>query len=126
MLNIFVKNTPQYGLTKCLRLRCLSSSLVIVRRIGTDSTSEFQLSNTDDKAGVMEDELFSRRIHDIESWWKKPRFAGIKRPYSAEDIVTKSGSLEQTYPSSLMAKKLFKLLQERSAANEPVHTSASL
>lgn len=94
--------------------------------MGTDSTSEFQLLNTDDKAGVMEDEVYSRRIHGIESWWRTPRFEGIKRPYSAEDVISKSGSLEQSYPSSLMAKKLFKLLQERSAANEPVHTSASL
>ena len=94
--------------------------------MGTDSTTEFQLLKIDDKAGVMEDELYSRRIYNIESWWRTPRFEGIKRPYSAEDVVSKSGSLEQAYPSSLMAKKLFKLLQERSAASEPVHTSASL
>ena len=94
--------------------------------MGTDSTSEFQLLNTDEKAGVMEDKLYSRRIHDMESWWRTPRFEGIKRPYSAEDVVSKSGTLSQTYPSSLMAKKLFKLLQERSAASEPVHTCASL
>lgn len=92
----------------------------------TYSTSEFQLLNTEEKAGVMEDKLYSRRIHDIEAWWETLRFEGIKRPYSAEDVVSKSGSLEQTYPSSLMAKKLFKLLQKRSAAGEPVHTSAFL
>lgn len=94
--------------------------------MATDSTNEFQLLKVEDKAGIKEDELYSRRIHDIESWWRTPRFEGIKRPYSADDVVSKSGALEHSYPSSLMARKLFKLLQERAAANEPLHTSASL
>ena len=72
----------------------------------------------------MEDQLFLQRTHDIQKWWKTPRFDGLKRPYSAEDVASKSGSLEQTYPSSLMGKKLFNLLEERSAAREPVHTRA--
>lgn len=126
MLDTFMKLTPKCGLVGCLRSGCLSLSFVRVRNLGTESASEFQLLSTDEKAGVMEEKLYSRRIHDIEGWWRTPRFEGIKRPYSAEDVVSKSGSLEQTYPSSLMAKKLFKLLQERSAASAPVHTSASL
>lgn len=93
--------------------------------MGTDSSSDFQLLSTEEKSGIMEDKLFSQRIHDIKKWWQTPRFEGIKRPYAAEDIVSKSGSLEQSFPSSLMAKKLFNLLQERSAAGEPLHTSAS-
>ena len=126
MLNLFVKLKPQCGLADCLRWRGLSLSVVRIRRMATDCMNEFQLLKIDGKAGVKEDELYSRRIHDVESWWKTPRFEGIKRPYSADDIVSKSGALEQSYPSSLMAKKLFKLLQERAAANEPLHTSASL
>jgi isocitrate lyase len=92
--------------------------------MGTGLSSEFQLLTTDEKMGAMEEKLFAQRLRDIRKWWETPRFDGIKRPYSAEDVVSKSGSLEQTYPSSLMAQKLFKLLQERSAAGEPVHTSA--
>lgn len=94
--------------------------------MATNFLSEFQLLSTGEKLGAREDQLFSQKIHDIKKWWETPRFLGIKRPYSAEDIASKSGSLEQTYPSSLMAKKLFNLLQDRSAAGEPLHTSAFL
>lgn len=60
----------------------------------------------------------------MKDWWASPRFKGIKRPYSAEDVVSKRGALQQSYPSSLMARKLFNLFEERAAKGEPVHTSA--
>lgn len=94
--------------------------------MGAISSSQFQLLKTQEKMGTMEDKLFSQRINDIKKWWEIPRFRGIKRSYTAEDVASKSGSLEQTYPSSLMARKLFHLLEERSAAGEPVHISAFL
>lgn len=86
-------------------------------------TDAYQLLSIDEKVGQPEDALFEQQIQDVEDWWKTPRFEGIKRPYSAHDVVSKRGSLQQTYPSSLMARKLFNLLRERSAAGQPVHTS---
>lgn len=85
----------------------------------------FQLLSTPEKAGSAEDALYEQQIRDVEAWWNSPRYEGIKRPYSAADVVSKRGSLQQTYPSSLMARKLFNLLNERAAAGEPVHTSKS-
>lgn len=83
----------------------------------------YQLLSTADKAGAAEDALYEQQIKDVEAWWQSPRYEGIKRPYSAADVVSKRGSLQQTYPSSLMARKLFNLLNERAAQGEPVHTS---
>lgn len=83
----------------------------------------YQLLSTQEKAGEAEDALFDQQIQDVKSWWSSPRFEGIKRPYSAADVVSKRGSLQQAYPSSLMARKLFNLLNERAAAGQPVHTS---
>ena len=83
----------------------------------------YQLLSTQEKAGEAEDALFEQQIQDVKSWWSSPRFEGIKRPYSAADVVSKRGSLQQAYPSSLMARKLFNLLNERAAAGQPVHTS---
>ena len=85
----------------------------------------YQLLSTAEKAGAAEDALFDQQVRDVQAWWNSPRYEGIKRPYSAEDVVSKRGSLQQTYPSSLMARKLFNLLNERAAAGEPVHTSKS-
>jgi isocitrate lyase len=84
----------------------------------------FQLLPETSKAGQAEDALFDEQVQAVRDWWASPRYKGIKRPYSAEDVVSKRGSLQQSYPSSLMARKLFNLLEERAAKGEPVHTSA--
>ena len=86
-------------------------------------SDSYQLLSTSEKAGEAEDALYEQQIKDVEAWWNSPRFEGIKRPYSAADVVSKRGSLQQTYPSSLMARKLFNLLNERAAEGKPVHTS---
>lgn len=84
----------------------------------------FQLLPEASKAGQAEDALFEEQVQAVNDWWASPRYKGIKRPYSAEDVVSKRGALQQSYPSSLMARKLFNLLEEKAAKGEPVHTSA--
>ncbi|KGO75933.1 Pyruvate/Phosphoenolpyruvate kinase [Penicillium italicum] len=86
----------------------------------------YQLLSTQEKAGAAEDALYEQQLRDVESWWNSPRYEGIKRPYTAADVVSKRGSLQQTYPSSLMARKLFNLLNERAAAGQPVHTMGAI
>jgi len=106
-------------------LRSMSSSLpkVIPPLSASLPADAYQLLPIDEKVGQAEDSLFKQQVQDVEDWWRTSRFEGIKRPYSAQDVVSKRGSLQQTYPSSLMARKLFNLLKERSAAGQPVHTS---
>ncbi|KAI0019045.1 isocitrate lyase [Xylariomycetidae sp. FL0641] len=91
-----------------------------------DLSASFQLLPEPEKAGDPEDALYKQQLHDVEAWWASPRFAGIKRPYTAADVVSKRGSLLQTYPSSLMARKLFNLIKERDAAGEPIHTMGAI
>jgi isocitrate lyase len=89
------------------------------------ATDGFQLLPEADKAGQAEDELYEQQIKEVEEWWASERFEGIKRPYNAHDIVSKRGTQLQTYPSSVMARKLFKLIKEREAEGKPIHTSMS-
>ena len=89
-------------------------------RLPTDS---YQLLSTSEKGGPAEESLYQTQVEDVQKWWASERYQGIRRTYSAEDVVSKRGSLQQTHPSSLMARKLFNLLKERSAARQPVHTS---
>ncbi|KAL9108057.1 MAG: hypothetical protein Q9227_007163 [Pyrenula ochraceoflavens] len=86
----------------------------------------YQLLSAESKAGEAEDALYDQQVSAVSEWWKTPRFEGIKRPYSAEDVVKKRGSLQQSYPSSLMARKLFNLLEERAKAGQPVHTMGAI
>lgn len=83
----------------------------------------FQLLPESAKAGQAEDALYEAQIKEVEAWWASPRFQGIRRPYSAADVVSKRGTQQQTYPSSIMARKLFDLVREREAEGKPLHTS---
>lgn len=121
---------------QCLRSSAFALTMV-VRRFSrsfptctTESSllrpsEDFQLLRTEKKLGREEDLLFDQQVQDVEEWWASPRFEGVKRRYSAEDVVSKRGSLQQVYASSLMARKLFDLLKAKAAVGEPVHTSAS-
>lgn len=94
----------------------------ISRPLASDS---FQLVPELQKAGAAEDELYEQQIKEVETWWSSPRYEGIKRPYSAADVVSKRGSQQQSYPSSIMARKLFNLIKQREAEGKPIHTSKS-
>ena len=86
-------------------------------------SDSFQLLPESEKAGAAEDALYEQQLKDVEAWWASPRYEGIKRPYSPADVVSKRGSQLQSYPSSVMARKLFNLIKEREAKGEPIHTS---
>jgi isocitrate lyase len=89
-------------------------------------SDSFQLLAESEKAGAAEDALYEQQLKDVKAWWASPRYEGIKRPYSAADVVSKRGSQLQSYPSSVMARKLFNLIKEREAKGEPIHTSTSI
>ncbi|KAM0449658.1 hypothetical protein ACHAO4_007323 [Trichoderma viride] len=86
----------------------------------------YQLLPEAQKAGAAEDALYEAQVKEIEEWWASPRFAGIRRPYSAADVASKRGSQHFSYPSSVMATKLFNLLREREAKGEPIHTMGAI
>ncbi|TRX88943.1 hypothetical protein FHL15_010171 [Xylaria flabelliformis] len=90
------------------------------------ASDSFQLLPEAEKAGAAEDALYESQIKDVEAWWSTPRYAGIKRPYTAADVVSKRGSQMQNYPSSVMARKLFNLIKEREAVGEPIHTMGAI
>ena len=53
-----------------------------------------------------------------DSWAKDPRWAGIRRPYSAEDVVRLRGSVQVEYTlARLGAEKLWKLVNTEPYVN---------
>ncbi|RFU33536.1 hypothetical protein B7463_g2836, partial [Scytalidium lignicola] len=116
--------TPLNALSAC---RMASTLKPPQHPLSTSLTSDaFQLLPESQKAGVAEDELYEQQLKDVEAWWASPRYEGIKRPYSAADVVSKRGSQQQSYPSSVMARKLFNLIKEREAKGEPIHTMGAI
>ncbi|KAL8407463.1 hypothetical protein RB594_006332 [Gaeumannomyces avenae] len=86
----------------------------------------FQILPEKLKAGAAEDALYEQQIRDVQAWWATPRYEGITRPYTAEDVVSKRGSQQQSYPCSTMARKLWNLIKEREAKGEPIHTMGAI
>ena len=141
MIRIAARSLPRHGTHRCIRpspvlfysqprhiTRAMSFHLPAIKPpLSTALPSDsYQLLPIGEKTGPTEDALFNQEVEDIKQWWASPRYEGIMRPYSAEDVVSKRGTLQQTYPSSLMARKLFNLLKEKATAGEPVHTSEKI
>lgn len=60
-----------------------------------------------------EDQAYLDDIKAIKKWWADSRWRYTRRPYTAEEVVAKRGNLKIEYPSNVMAKKLWKIVEER-------------
>lgn len=122
-----IRLTRSITTTRPLRMSSSNPLQPLVTEINTAVPSDsFQLLSSAKKAGAAEDALYAAQVKQVEDWWASPRYAGIKRSYSAEDVVARRGTLQQVYPSSVMARKLWELLEAREKAGEPVHTMGAI
>ena len=60
-----------------------------------------------------EDAQFAQEVEAVKKWWSDPRWRYTRRPFTAEQIVSKRGSLPIEYASNTQAKKLWKILEGR-------------
>ena len=90
------------------------------------TVASYQSISITDKAGPTEDIYFDKFLAQIMERWMTPRYKGIKRPYTAEDVLSKRGTLMYHLPSSIMAKKLFDILKRQAALGKPVHTMGAI
>lgn len=65
----------------------------------------------------VEEELFAKEIEAVKKWWSDPRWRYTKRPFTAEQIVSKRGHLPIEYASNTQSKKLWKILEGRFKVN---------
>lgn len=66
-----------------------------------------------------EEQKFQDEVKAIQQWWSDSRWRYTKRPYTAEQIVNKRGNLAIEYPSNVLSKKLWKIVEERFAVRPP-------
>nr|AAX07638.1 isocitrate lyase-like protein [Pyricularia grisea] len=74
----------------------------------------------------MEDDLFAREVAEVKQWWSDPRWRYTKRPFTAEQIVSKRGNLKIEYPSNAQSKKLWKILEGRFQKRDASYTYGCL
>jgi len=60
-----------------------------------------------------EEQKFQQEVAAVKKWWTDSRWRATKRPFTAEQIVAKRGSLAIEYPSNTQSKKLWKILETR-------------
>ncbi|KAG6333695.1 hypothetical protein ID866_5392 [Astraeus odoratus] len=74
-----------------------------------------------------EDAEFEARVARLTSYFSRPRFANITRPYTPRDVALKQGSAPVLpLPSSLLSDKLFRIFQEANENRLPVHTMGAI
>lgn len=61
----------------------------------------------------LEEMAFTSQVTEMEKWWSSPRFVGIQRPYTAEQICGARGNLTVPYAGDTLSKKLWSILEER-------------
>ncbi|XDG04529.1 hypothetical protein ABKA04_004144 [Annulohypoxylon sp. FPYF3050] len=74
----------------------------------------------------IEDELFLKEVEAVKQWWSDPRWRYTKRPFTAEQIVSKRGHLKVEYPSNAQSKKLWKILEGRFQNGDASYTYGCL
>ena len=60
-----------------------------------------------------EDQVYLDDVKAVNKWWTESRWRYTKRPYTAEEVVAKRGNLKIEYPSNVMAKKLWEIVESR-------------
>ncbi|KAL6810809.1 isocitrate lyase [Trichoderma sp. SZMC 28013] len=73
-----------------------------------------------------EDDLFLAEVQQVKDWWRDSRWRHTKRPFTAEQIVSKRGHLKIEYPSNAQAKKLWNILENRFQNKDASYTYGCL
>jgi len=60
-----------------------------------------------------EEKSFREEVKAVEQWWTDSRWRYTKRPFTAEQIVTKMGTIKPQYANNAMSKKLWAILEGR-------------
>lgn len=60
-----------------------------------------------------EDQKYQQEVEAVKKWWSDSRWRYTRRPFTAEEIVQKRGTLPISYPSNEQSKKLWNIVEGR-------------
>ena len=60
-----------------------------------------------------EEQRYQSEVDAVKQWWTDLRWRHTKRPFTAEQIVAKRGTIQIAYPSNVQSKKLWQILESR-------------
>jgi isocitrate lyase len=60
-----------------------------------------------------EDQQYLHEVEEVKKWWQDSRWRYTRRPFKAEQIVAKRGTLTIQYPGNALSKKLWETVESR-------------
>jgi isocitrate lyase len=71
-----------------------------------------------------EEQKYLQEVEEVKKWWSDSRWRYTRRPFTAEEIVAKRGTLKIQYPGNAQSKKLWGIVEQnfkvrRSLENMP-------
>lgn len=98
-------------------------SLSNTRRMSSSLTGPFSALSLDPPTTEQESTALQSRIDLLTQFFSLPRFASLTRPYTPSSVASKQGTLPPLpLPSTLLAEKLWSVLERASGEGRPVHT----
>lgn len=94
---------------------------------GSRAMSSFPSLPLTPPTAAEEQAAFDARVADMEAFFNTPRFASLRRPYSAAQVASKQGALPVLpLPSTLLANKLYALFDAAAKEGKPVPTMGAI
>lgn len=73
-----------------------------------------------------EQQQYEQEVQAVKQWWTDSRWRYTKRPYTAEEIVNKRGTIHQEFANNQMSKKLWANLEQKFKTKQPSYTYGCL
>lgn len=73
-----------------------------------------------------EEQKYQQELKDVKQWWTDSRWRYTRRPYTAEQIVQKRGTIKVEHPSNMLSKKLWETVEGRFKNKEASFTYGCL
>ena len=73
-----------------------------------------------------EDAMYAKRVEMMQKWMDSERFADIKRPFTAADVIQLQGTFPQHFHNEKQAMKLFNMCKEHQKNGTVSHTFGAL
>lgn len=73
-----------------------------------------------------EQAAFDAEVKAVKQWWTDSRWRYTRRPFTAEQIVSKRGSIQQYYGSNEMSKKLWNIVEDNFKSGQTSFTFGCL
>jgi hypothetical protein len=107
-----VKPQPSSFIFFSLYIRKKSELWLCIERIPRQAICI--LSESENMANLdAEDEQYFQEVEEVKKWWSDSRWRYTRRPFTAEQIVAKRGTLKIQYPSNEQSKKLWGIVEGR-------------